>query len=112
LLAGPAHIGLVRGNQAATKGDKKMRMKLEEINFNTVVIEYDTDYARVTRVFTCPINGGYVREALDDGNARQVCALLATVGPTLSVSRPEYLAACIRREYRRRSQRDRRVERM
>ena len=61
-----------------------------------VTIRYDSIHgARVTRTFTCPMQGGYVR----DLQHNQVCEHLASTGPTLKADHST-LAAVIRREYR------------
>lgn len=62
-----------------------------------VTISYDDRYSgeRVTREFSCPVDGGYVR----DQDGKQVCERLCSLGSTLWASRAE-LAAVIRREYR------------
>jgi hypothetical protein len=50
---------------------------------------------RVTRNFTCPMSGGYVREG-----DRQVCERLNNTGNTLQCGYRPDLIKVIRREYR------------
>lgn len=67
----------------------------------SVCVAYDDqDDERVFRLFTCPISGGYVREILDSGDARQVCESLGFYGSTLWVSSRDRLEALIRREFK------------
>ena len=80
-----------------------MNAKITIDSAGYVTLEYDdTDYlddtTRVSRVFICPLEGGYVRELIG-GEWKQVCDKLARMGSTLSCSSRERLAALIRREY-------------
>jgi hypothetical protein len=50
----------------------------------------------ITRTFTCPENGGWVREG-----SNQVCQCLSARGETLTASSRAALLAVIRSEYRR-----------
>lgn len=72
------------------------------INGN-ISVEYD-DYItdeRVTREFTCPRDGGYVREWDErTGEWKQVCDGLSHRGPALQCSKRERLGDLIRREFR------------
>jgi hypothetical protein len=82
-----------------------MNAKITTDSIGYVTLSYDlyTDYledtVRVTRVFVCPPDGGYVREQIN-GEWKQVCDRLACMGSTLSCSSRERLAELIRREYR------------
>jgi len=58
-----------------------------------VTVAYDMESwtgeaVRVERVFTCPDDGGYVREKMSNGGWEQVCDKLAVRGSTLSCSSP------------------------
>lgn len=79
----------------------KMKLTIDAAGF--VTLEYDENSYwgegdRVSRVFMCPPDGGYVREMVD-GKWVQVCDRLAHLGSTLSCSR-DALPDLIRREYR------------
>jgi len=66
-----------------------------------VTLSYDDEYeGRVTREFSVPPNGGYIREHLGNGRTTQPCEKLATRGNTLMASSRTALADVIRREYR------------
>lgn len=82
-----------------------MRMKITTDSIGYVTLEYDEnsywgDGDRVSRVFMCPPDGGYVREMSDKGEWVQVCERLASLGSTLSCSSCNALPDTIRREYR------------
>lgn len=75
--------------------------------FNTdqngrVTLSYDVeDYdgvSRVERTFTCPVDGGYVRE-YRNGDWKQVCDCLYHTGSTLTCSSRDKLLTLIHREY-------------
>lgn len=83
-----------------------MKMKLTVNDAGNVTLAYDTEdfmgeIARVEREFSCPVDGGYVREynpkTLDWD---QVCDRLASRGSTLIASNRVELPNIIRREYR------------
>ena len=80
-----------------------MKAKISAENYR-VTLSYDEEdicsgeTVRVERVFTCPQDGGYVRE-YRDGDWKQVCDRLGSMGSTLSCSSRENLLALIRREY-------------
>jgi hypothetical protein len=81
-----------------------MKAKFEIDQIGRVTLSYDSEdwdgeTIRVTREFTCPPDGGYVRERRD-GDWKQVCDKLAAMGSTLMCSSREKLAELIRREYR------------
>ena len=70
-----------------------------------VTVAYDMESwtgeaVRVERVFTCPDDGGYVREKMSNGGWEQVCDKLAVRGSTLSCSSRDRLLDLIRAEYR------------
>jgi len=70
--------------------------------YGTVFLEY-TDLLsdrRLTRVFSCPEEGGYVREVYSDGQTKQVCERLSNMGVTISAESRESLINLIRAEYR------------
>lgn len=78
-----------------------MKAKFTTDPAGRVILSYDVeDYdgvRRVERVFTCPPDGGYVREY---PNGKQVCDRLAHTGSTLTCSSRDKLLSLIRREYR------------
>lgn len=81
-----------------------MKARITADSMGYVTLSYDdTDYfddaTRITRVFVCPPDGGYVREQIN-GEWKQVCDGLSSMGSTLSCSSREKLADLIRREYR------------
>lgn len=80
-----------------------MKTKITTDQIGRVTISYDSDdydgVQRVERTFTCPIDGGYVRE-YRNGDWKQVCDRLSHMGNTLSCSSRDKLVAMIRREYR------------
>lgn len=55
---------------------------------------------QIARTFTCPVDGGYVREFKTDGDLKQVCDKLSSQGSTLMASSRATLADVIRREYK------------
>ena len=70
-----------------------------------VTVAYDMESwtgeaVRVERVFTCPDDGGYVREKMPNGSWEQVCDKLAGRGSTLFCSSRDRLLDLIRAEYR------------
>lgn len=79
-----------------------MRAHFSTDAIGRVSLSYDIeDYDGVTRVertFTCPVDGGYVRE-YRNGDWRQVCDRLSNMGSTLSCSSRDKLLIMIRREY-------------
>ena len=75
-----------------------MRAKFDVTN-NGVTLSYDLDGVRVERFFTCPPDGGYVREFTGQ-HWTQPCEALATRGSTLLCNSREHLPALIRSEYR------------
>lgn len=78
-----------------------MKTSIKTTATGSVFICYDSmDGKRKERLFFCPSDGGYIRESMDNGGARQVCEHLADTGRTLSVSRRELLESVIRREYK------------
>ena len=83
-----------------------MKTKITTDDQGRVTVEYDDDFhwtgetVRRTRVFTCPQEGGYVREKMSNGNWEQVCDKLASMGSTLSCSSRDVLVDLVRREYR------------
>jgi hypothetical protein len=62
---------------------------------NVTISYIDIFGERVTREFTCPVAGGYVREG-----DRQVCERLSNMGNTLRCGQRSDLINLIRREYR------------
>ena len=82
-----------------------MKAKFSTDLMGRVTVSYEMESwtgetVRVERVFTCPEDGGYVREKMRNGNWEQVCDLLAGRGNTLSCSSREKLIDLIRAEYR------------
>lgn len=81
-----------------------MKAKFSTDLMGRVTLSYDVeDYdgvRRVERTFTCPVEGGYVREYRKEGAWEQVCEKLASMGSTLSCSSRNALGELIRREYR------------
>lgn len=74
------------------------KTSIKQTGFNTVELSYDNadGLARVTREFTVPHCGGYVRDA----SGRQVCRGLSSMGETLYCPDPSSLAEIIRKEWR------------
>ena len=82
-----------------------MKAKFSTDLMGRVTVAYDMEFwtgetVRVERVFTCPDDGGYVREKMSNGSWEQVCDKLASMGSTLSCSSRAALVELIRREYR------------
>ncbi|MGV0954542.1 MAG: hypothetical protein ACOYBR_09545 [Fluviibacter sp.] len=93
-----------------------MKARITTDECGRVVIAYDGEAwdgspARITRTFTAPSSGGYVREIRPNGDYRQVCESLAGMGSTLYLPAGRDLAALIRREYRRMRRADERAQR-
>jgi hypothetical protein len=82
---------------------KMSRMQLTTDTYGRVTIAYTEALydERVIRTFTCPTDGGYVRELLMTGGDRQPCDGLARTGNTLKCASLDALPALIRAEYRR-----------
>lgn len=81
-----------------------MKAKFSTDQIGRVTLSYDCEdwdgeTIRITREFTCPPDGGYVRE-YRNGDWKQVCDRLSHMGNTLSVSSRANLLDLIRREYR------------
>ena len=80
-----------------------MKAKFATDLMGRVTLSYDVeDYdgvRRVERTFTCPVEGGYVRE-YRNGDWKQVCDRLSHTGSTLSCSGLGRLLGLIRAEYR------------
>lgn len=93
-----------------------MKMRLTVNPFGNATLSYDSHawYAeeeeRVIRWFTCPPDGGYVRE-WRHGEWQQVCDRLSGMGSTLSCRSREALPDLIRREYRAMRREERREAR-
>ena len=73
--------------------------------FGVVTLSYDIAdvdgcVSRATRVFRCPVDGGYVSE-YRRGGWMAVCDGLIHIGDTLVCRSREELPTIIRREYRR-----------
>lgn len=77
-----------------------MRAALRINAYGDVVISYDTADGRVTRTFTCPIGGGYVREVLGPRHHPYAHEKLASEGPHLICVARFSLINVIRRQYR------------
>ena len=82
-----------------------MKAKFSTDLMGRVTVAYDMESwtgetVRVERVFTCPEEGGYVREKRSNGSWEQVCDKLAGSGSTLSCSSWSRLLDLIRAEYR------------
>jgi hypothetical protein len=83
-----------------------MRTRYTKDAAGRVTIAYDDEAhwtgetVRIERTFTCPEDGGYVREKMSNGNWEQVCDKLAGMGNTLSCSSRDKLIDLIRAEYR------------
>ena len=83
-----------------------MKAKFSTDSMGRVTLAYDEfdllreETVRVERVFTCPLEGGYVREQDSRGNWEQVCEQLAGMGNTLACSSRDRLLDLIRAEYR------------
>ena len=81
-----------------------MKTKITTDEIGRVEISYDNgawyaDGERVTRLFSCPPDGGYVIE-WRNGEWKQVCDRLAGMGSTLSCRNRDSLPDLIRREYK------------
>lgn len=81
-----------------------MKMKITTDEIGRVTISYDSgdrysDGERVTRLFSCPPDGGYVIE-WRNGDWKQVCDRLSGRGSTLSCRSRGALPDLIRREYK------------
>jgi hypothetical protein len=82
-----------------------MKAKFSADIAGRVTLEYDDEHhwtgetVRVSRTFTCPENGGYVRERTPSGNWEQVCDGLSGRGSTLTCSGRDKLLGLIRAEY-------------
>lgn len=83
-----------------------MRTRFTKDDAGRVTIAYDDELhwtgeaVRVERTFTCPHEGGYVREYRKEGAWEQVCDKLESTGNTLSCSSRDKLMDLIRAEYR------------
>ena len=82
-----------------------MKAKFSTDLMGRVTVAYDMESCtgetvRVERVFTCPEDGGYVREKMSNGSWEQVCDKLDGRGGTLSCSSRGRLLDLIRAEYR------------
>lgn len=79
-----------------------MKAKFTTDEVGGVTLSYDVeDYdgaCRIERTFTCPFDGGYVRE-YRSGDWKQVCEHLHHLGRTLTCSSRDDLLTLIRREY-------------
>ena len=87
--------------------DTQIKGNIMKTKFTTdcagrVTVSYDDAITgnRVTREFTCPTDGGYVRERMSNGDWTQVCDGLAHRGNTLAAASREKLISLIRSEYR------------
>lgn len=79
-----------------------MKTSIKTTSTGSVVLSFDNESGeRETRLFFCPAEGGYIREAMDNGDARQVCESLDRMGVTLWAPRKDLLESVIRREYER-----------
>lgn len=81
-----------------------MKAKFSTDLMGRVTVAYDMESwtgetVRVERVFTCPEEGGYVREKRSNGSWEQVCDKLAGRGSTLSCPSRSRLLDLIRAEY-------------
>ena len=82
-----------------------MKAKFSTDIAGRVTLEYDDEHhwtgetVRVRREFTCPHEGGYVREKMSNGNWEQVCDGLSGRGSTLTCSGRDRLLGLIRAEY-------------
>ena len=81
-----------------------MKTKITTDEIGRVEISYDNgawyaDGERVTRLFSCPPDDGYVIE-WRNGEWKQVCDRLAGMGSTLSCRNRDSLPDLIRREYK------------
>lgn len=80
-----------------------MKTKFTVDETGNVTMSYDIECydgtKRIDRVFTCSIDGGYVRE-YRNGEWKQVCDSLSNMGNTLTCASREKLISLIRREYR------------
>ena len=82
-----------------------MKARFTTDSAGRVTVAYDMESwtgetVRVERVFTCPDDGGYVREKMSNGGWEQVCERLAGWGSTLSCSSRGRLLDLVRAEYR------------
>ena len=77
-----------------------MKAKFSTDIAGRVTVEYDSGDVRVSRTFTCPQEGGYVRERLSGGRWEQVCEKLTSRGSTLACASREKLIDLIRAEYK------------
>lgn len=82
-----------------------MKASLTTDTIGRVTLSYDSEdfngeVTRITREFSCPMDGGYVIEFMANGNTQQVCDRLAHMGSTLMCSSRDNLLALIRREYK------------
>ena len=75
----------------------KAKITTDAQGYVTLSFDHALSGERVTETFSCPLDGGYVR----DSKGRQVCDALATTGSTLRCSGRDNLINVIRREYRR-----------
>jgi hypothetical protein len=76
----------------------KMTLRTDEIGHVTLSYDDLILEKRVTRVFMCPLDGGYVREYRDN-DWKQVCDKLGNMGQTLTAPSRADLDRVIRREY-------------
>lgn len=78
-----------------------MKAKFSTDIAGRVTVEYDSgEGVRVSRTFTCPQEGGYVRERLSGGRWEQVCEKLTSRGSTLACAGRDKLLGLIRAEYK------------
>lgn len=82
-----------------------MKAKITADESGHVTLSYDVEepsevdsVRRVERIFSCPVDGGYVLE-YHKGDWTQVCDRLGRMGDTLRCASRDALLALIRREY-------------
>lgn len=76
------------------------RTKITDDATGNVTIVYENAFGDIiTRDFTCPYDGGYIREYVGS-DLKQVCAHLSNMGQTLTADSRADLVNVIRAEYR------------
>jgi hypothetical protein len=78
-----------------------MKASLTTDSIGRVTLSYDDfEGTRVSREFSCPPDGGYVIERRGNGEWKQVCERLDSMGVTLMASSRDELPDVIRKAYK------------